>query len=415
MPDWKLEIRRRLAELKLEPTREAAVIEELSQYLEDCYTELRLNGSTDAEAYQQTLTELNGSELLMRELRRVERQFSQEPIISGTNRRINMVADLWQDLRFGARMLLKRPGFTTVIALTLALGIGVNTTFFSLFSLAFRPLPVNGPGAVVEFKYQSAGAREQTAGRIALNEQVAGYSFMDYVYFRDHTKALSALIASCEAGNLVFEGNGVAEEPQPIRGEFVSDNFFYALGAQTLIGRTFTPEENRPTDSDPVVVLSHQFWQRHLGGDPDIVGQTVRINTRPFVVIGVTAPDFVGLGLRKLRVQDVWLPLLTRAEVTSQSRDWLSSRNGWLSLTGRLKPGRAPEEASAELTLLTAQLARADAQLDPQAKVQAQPRFLIPPAPEARTIITVVMTATALVLLIACFNIANMLLARGAQ
>jgi predicted permease len=415
VPEWKAEIRRRLAELKLAPTREAAIVEELAQHLEDCYAELLAGGATPAEAERETRAELSGHELLARELRRVERQVAPEPIVLGTNRRTNMMADFWQDLRYSLRALGKQPGFTTVIVLTLALGIGVNATFFSLFSLGFRPLPVNGPGAVVELKYQSAGNREQSSGRVALDGRIKGYSFLDYVYFREHTKVLSGLIASGEAGNLVFGGNDVAEEPQLIRGEFVSDNFFSVLGAQTLLGRTFTPEEKRPTDAASVVVLSHQFWQRHLGGAPNIVGQAVRLNTKPFVVIGVTAPDFVGLGLRKLRVQDVWLPLLARAEVSPPSRDWVSARNGWLSLNGRLKPGRSAEEASAELTLLAAQLARADAQLDPQAGVRAEPRFLIPPAPEAWTIIPVVMTATALVLLIACSNIANLLLARAAR
>src|SRR5215470_18150398 len=107
MPDWKHEIRRRLARVKLEPTREAAVLEELAQYLEDCYAEWLASGATEAEAYQRTLGELSGSEMLQRELRRVERQVPQEPIALGTNRRINMIADLWQDMLFGTRMLRK--------------------------------------------------------------------------------------------------------------------------------------------------------------------------------------------------------------------------------------------------------------------------------------------------------------------
>src|SRR6266545_7655492 len=164
MPEWKQEIRQRLAGVKLEPAREAAIFEELAQYLEDYYAELLAGGATEAEAYQCTLTELSGSELLACELRRMERQNNSEPVVLGTNWRTNMIADLWQDFRFGARMLAKKPGFNLIAVVTLALGIGANTAIFSVVNaLLLRPLPYAEAERLVLLAETSPGTPRNSA------------------------------------------------------------------------------------------------------------------------------------------------------------------------------------------------------------------------------------------------------------
>ena len=179
MIEWKDRIRRRLAGLKLEATREAEIVEELAQHLEDRYDALLTDGATEEEAYRLTLAELSDMQLLGRELRRVERTARQEPVVLGTRRK-NMIGNLWHDLRFGLRILVKSPIFTAVAVLTLTLGIGANTVIFSLVNaLLFRPLPsVQEPD---QLTYLSGS-----------------YSYPDFEYFRDRNEVFSGLLAQGE-------------------------------------------------------------------------------------------------------------------------------------------------------------------------------------------------------------------------
>jgi predicted permease len=405
MPEWKEEIRRRLASLNLAPAREAEIVEELSQHLNDRYAELRASGATDEEASGAAFAELNEGELLEQELRRVEPQPYREPVVLG-RKRMNVIGDLWQDLRYGWRMLRKSPGFTIAAVLTLALGIGANTAIFTFFDLALlRPLPVKDPETLVNLEYRRA----------------EGYPFIDYIYFRDHTQAFSELIASSHT-RLMLGGQTDSEEPQEIAGEVVSDNYFSVLGGGAILGRTFTPEENRAPGEHPLVVLSYALWQGRFGANPKILGQTVRLNNKPFVVIGVMAPGFVGLGARRSRLPDVWLPVMMTGELWPQFRNYFSSREiGLLNLFGRLKPGRTISAAQAEVDVLFSQLARAYPEIDPKAKVIVRSLgSLLGPINTKGSkgsqwvVLGSILTPTLIVLLIACSNIANLQLARAA-
>lgn len=183
MPDWKEEIRRRLAELRLEPAREMEIVEELSGHIDDLYTELIARGASEAEARRATLTELSESESLRRELRSFEHRSDYDRVVPGEGRR-NIMSDLWQDLRYGARMIMKNPGFTLIAAMTLALGIGANSAIFSLVNtVMFRPLPVENPDKMVSLN------------NTANNRTFSSFSYPNYKDFRDRSDVFSDLIA----------------------------------------------------------------------------------------------------------------------------------------------------------------------------------------------------------------------------
>ena len=316
--------------------------------------------------------------------------------------RFRWIEDIGRDLGFGVRMLLKHPGFTAVVVLTLALGIGVNTAIFTFFNIYLRPLPIKDPEMVVHLKYQG---------------EHLDFSYLNYVYLRDNTQVFSDLIAHCEEGDLL-EVKSAAEEPEEVAGEFVSDNFFSVLGGSVVLGRTFTPEENRVPGRDQVVVLSHHFWQRRFAGDPNVVGQTLRLDGKPFTVIGVLGREFAGFNLE---IPDIWLPLMTRGEVHTWNvaqGDWFGKRSlEWLRVSGRLKPGRTIEEANAEMQLLSGQLARAYPEIKPRESIRAVSSARLAQGNESGKFLMVIgipLAATGIVLLIACSNVANLLLSRAA-
>jgi macrolide transport system ATP-binding/permease protein len=311
--------------------------------------------------------------------------------------------EMFQDLRFGLRMLLKNPGFTLVAVLTLALGIGVNTALFTLFNaIALRPLPVKDPENIVKVYRKELGKSPRS-----FHGSGATLSYPEYTGYRDNTRVFSGLTAY--AGYPLTMGGAEAEG---ISGVVVAENYFSVLGAEMALGRTFTPEECRTPGASPVVVLSHRFWERRFGADAGMIGKTVILNRQPYTVVGVTARDFNGA---ELFAPDLWVPITMQAQVMP-GRDYLRQQNlGWLEVAGRLKPGVSPAQAQAEMMLFASQLDLAYPGQKTQIIVTLG-NFLSDPERRGRAmgIAALLMAAVGLVLLIACANVANLTLARVA-
>ena len=386
MPDLKPVVRRRLAGLKLEPLRENAIIEELAQHLDDCYAESLSGGATETEAMRAALAELSESELLQRELLRVERRVQPEPIVLGSNRRTNMLADLWQDLRFGARMLLKQPGFTLIAVLMLALGIGANTALFSIVNaVLLRPLGYSSPDrlVIVQERYSAGGMT------------VSYPNFADWQTQQTSFEGISAV-----RGNENFNFTG-AGEPERLSGRLVSAAFLSTLGVKPQLGRDFLAEEDRPGEA-PAVILSYGFWQRRFGNDPSIIGKQLTLNNQRFTVIGITPANFQ-YGLEA----DVTVPIGLQAE-----RFKNRGSDPGIGVVARLKRNLSQQQAETEMNVIAARL---EQQYPATNKGR---RVLLTPLHESvvgnvRQPLLILLGAVGLVLLIACANVANLLLVRS--
>ncbi len=325
---------------------------------------------------------------------------------------------LMQDLRFALRMLRKNPAFTTVAVLTLALGIGANTAIFSLVNaVMLKMLPVRDPGQLVVL-----GDPTDVHSRHLGDPQVATFSYPLYRDLSQNTSVFTGILASGEAHRLTVTTDSGGEMGANSTGVLVSGNYFSVLGVNALYGRVLTPDDDTAPGANPVVVLSYGFWNNKLGANQNSVGQTLRINGFPYTVIGIAPPGFYGDTVGD--AQDFWIPV-TMQEQIIPGRKWRENYEAsWLHSIARLKPGVSLEQAAANVNLvfqqllngpLKGKLSKDDFNNLKKDKIAVtaggggfsdlrgnfkEPLFLL-------------MMIVALVLVIACVNVANLLLARA--
>ncbi len=255
-----------------------------------------------------------------------------------------------QDVRYALRMLLKNPAFTAVAVLTLALGIGANTAIFSLENaVMLKMLPVKNPGELVV-----VGDPTDVHGRHMGDPQVTSFSYPLYRDIRDGNSVFSAMLASGEAHRLRVTGDSIGEISGSSTGVLVSGNYFSVLGVNALYGRVITPDDDSGPGAHPVMVVSYGFWRNKLGENPNIVGQTLRINNYPFTVIGVAPPGFYGDTVGD--AQDFWAPVTMQEQLISGRKGLENYNSSWLHVIARLKPGVTVEKAAANVNLVVQQL-----------------------------------------------------------
>jgi predicted permease len=308
---------------------------------------------------------------------------------------------LWQDLRHSIRLLRSRPGFTLTVIVTLGLGIGANATIFTwIKAVLLASLPgIEQPEELVEIW----GATR--------NNSALSSSYLDYLEYRDQNSVLSGLVA-----HQVLPLNlGRGEKPERVWGAIVSGNYFDLLGVKPLIGRTFLPEEDRTPNTHPVVVIGYGLWQRHFGADPNVLGRTITLNEHDFTVIGVAPKDFgspfAGLAL------DVWTPVMMKDYVARPHFSLTDRGSRWLMVMGRLKAGATVPQAQANIASIANHLEREYPQTNEQLGVAVYSVLQSPFSlkQNMRPALAILIAAVAVVLLIACANVANLLLSRAAS
>ena len=387
MPDWTEHLRPRLAGLRLGASREAEIVEELSQHLDLRYEELCAGGASDVEARRLAIEELREPDVLAQHMRPLRQAHLPLPMTPGTPARF-LPGDLWQDLRYAARMLRKQPGFAGAAILTLALAIGATTAIFTVVdALLLRPLPFPKADRLVQL------------GRAYPGGFADATSVPKFIHWRTEGRQVFDEMAAY--GNLGTGFNLVSSgAPERLTGSHVSAGFFDVMGVQPALGRVFRQEEDVP-GGPRLVILSHTLWKTRLGADPRVVGRAITLNSEPYTVIAVM-PD----GFRYPDIADLW----TLFQFDPASR----SRANNFEVTARLKPETTLDQARAAMEIAGKALRRTTPDLMGDNETVGIRPLRERLYGDMRQALLILLASAGFVLLIGCVNVANLQLVQAA-
>ena len=391
MSRWREEIRRRLASADLDPVREADITQELEQHLEDRYTEMRAMGHGDEEAWRVALDELRDDRRMRRELATLAPPTHRLPPPGAPHQLVML--DWWNDVRFALRVLRRAPGFALIAVLTLGVGIGGAVAIGSaVYTVIYRPLPLAGADRIV-VPVSANRDRDILRGSVP---------FADYADWRAERDVFEH-VALFNPSQLDIAGGDTPERVDALQ---VSPEYFDVLGVRPLTGRLLTPADHEP-DAPRVVVIGDGLWQRRFGGDPDVAGTPLRIAGTVVTIAGVVPAGSTWPG-----ELDVWLPM--RPDLFADDIRMRRDNMIFLSIA-RLRLDAPLERARARVAAIAARVAQEHAPSRTGWTTELIPLREYVVDPDARLGMMVLLSGVGLVLLIACVNLANLLLARGAD
>jgi predicted permease len=384
---WSGDLRARLSGLNLGPEREAEIVDEVSQHLDDRYQELRAGGTSDADARRLALEDLDQGGGLAAWMRGLAQAHAPAPIPPDGHR--GLVRGVSHDLRYAVRTIRRQPGFSAVVVATLAIGMAVNTLVFTIVNAAvLRPMPFEAPHELVRLAVDTGNPQNP----------YADLSYLDVLDWQQARRTFEHIAAADERG---VDLSGDQHPPDRVEAAFVSWNLLAMLRVPPALGRGFTAADDRPS-APPTTIISSDLWRTRYAADPGVLGTTLRIDGVPSTIIGVMPPGF-GFPNRA----QVWVPVAARPELERESR---GART--LEAVGRLRSGVTIEQGQSELAGIAAALAERypDTNRNVTARVEA-----VSVAPALVAALLALVGAVGFVLLIACANVANLLLARAAD